>query len=263
MAFEVITISDEVWQKRVVEWMAATGKNLRSALDEEWPLLMKKVIQFTPPFKTAGAPGSSDLSVGRAAVRNDIEKTMRPFDPANIRSKRLQAVVEDRDFRAFNIIASRSKDSRLAGSVAAPFDPAFHLNARDARGRVKQKRKPVVMLGGDAARLQSYITSVQDRVGWAKSGWAAAFNLVKDPEGWSLPAYVEKQGTSGGLVIDERDAEDPSLTAINRTSWSIRKEEGERIKADALFSRIVSITSKIRTYMRLAAKEAGLDQKPA
>lgn len=257
----LVSIADDVWQKRLLEYIAATGKRLREGLDEEWPLLMKQVIRFTPPFKTAGQPGSSDLSVGRAAVRNDIEKTMRPFDPANIRSKRLKEVVEDRDFRAFNVIASRSKDSRLAGSVAAPFDPAFHLNARDYRGRVHQRRKPVVMLGSDAQRLEHYIKAVQDRVGWAKAGWAAAFNLVKDPEGWQLPSYVEKHGTAGGIVIDERDAENPAITGVNRTPWAERKDEGERIKADALYSRVVSITSKIRAFMRRAADDAGFTQK--
>lgn len=256
-----LSVADEVWQKKVKVWAIIVGKTMRQALDEEWPQLMKKVIQFTPPFKTAGQPGSSDLSVGRAAVRNDIEFTMRPFDPQAIRTPGLRRVVEERDYAGYNVIASRSRDPRMAGSRAAPFDPAFHLSQRDGRGRVHPRGRPLVMIGSDAKLLKRYVVAVQDRVGWARSGWAAAYNLVKDPDGWQLPNYVAKQGTSGGAVIDDRDAEDPSITAINRTPWASRKDEGERIEADARASRIVAINSKVSTFLRLSAKDAGFNTR--
>jgi hypothetical protein len=68
-----------------------------------------------------------------------------------------------------------------------------------------------------------------------------------------------KQGTSGGDVIDDLSNEkNPSLTAINRTPWAVRKDEGDRILADARASRINAITSKIKTKLRLAAKAAKL-----
>jgi hypothetical protein len=214
-----VSISVEVWEKKLALYMAATGKNMREALYEEWPLLMRKIMDFTPPFKSGGRRGASDLSVGRAAVARDIYKTMRPFDPAQIRTKQLQRAVSTRDVAAFNIIASRSK-GRMKGDTAIAFSPQVHLSQRNARGRVTGKDRKRVVLGTDAELLKKYVVEVQKRVGYAKSGWLKALLLV----GGEAPGYVMAKGTSGGDVIDDHANDDfPSFTAINRTPWRCGK----------------------------------------
>lgn len=264
----VISISSEVWQKRVIEYVAATGKNVVQALDEEWPLLIRKVIEFTPPFKTRAAVTStgasfsaSDYSVGRSAVASDIYKTMRPFDPGTVKTKGMERIIRMKDIAAFNIVAERSNKSPLmAGSQAIEFSPQVHLGQRNSRGRVTGRDRPKVVIGTDAVLLKRYVKSVQAHVGWARSGWAAAYNLVRAPDGYSLPNWVTRQGEGGGGVIDERGDENyPSITARNWTSWAVRKDEGERIKADAYASRITAIKAKIITYMRLSRKQAGFE----
>ncbi len=250
-----ISISTVVWEKKVAEYVAATGKTMREALNEEWPLLMRKVMDFTPPFKTKGKPGASDLSVGRAAVAFDIYKTMRPFDPKNIKSKRLKQIVENQEVTAFNAWAKNVKSGPMAGAKAVFFDRQIHLRQRNRRGRVTGRDRNVVVLGEGAALLKRYVKEVQGRVGYAKSGWLKALKLV----GGKAPGYVEKQGTVGGTVVDDRNNPDaPSITAINRTPWAVRKDEGERILADARASRINAIISKIKTKERLARKAAKL-----
>jgi hypothetical protein len=251
-----VTISTVVWQRKIAEYAAATGKNMREALNEEWPLLMRKIMDFTPPFKTKGKPGASDLSVGRAAVAFDIYKTMRPFDPKEIRSRSLAKIVREKNIAGFNAFAAKAKSPLLNGAKAVQFSPNVHLSQRDRRGRVRGRSRNQVVLGSDVKLLKRYVAEMQGRVGDAKAGWLPGLELV----GGKAPAYVSsKRGWGGGAVVDDRnDPESPSITAINRTSWAVRKDEGERIMADARASRINAIESKIKTKLRLAAQAAKL-----
>ncbi len=250
-----ISISTQLWQKKIAEYAARTGVAMTEALNEEFPLMLRKVMDFTPPFKAKGKPGASDLSVGRAAVAFDIYKTMRPFDPSNIKSKRLRQIVERRDIAGFNALAANSRNPLLQGATAVHFSPNEHLRQRDRRGRVTGRSRNRVVLGSDVALLKKYVEKVQSKVGYAKSGWLKALQTV----GGDAPAYVKRQGTNGGDVVDDRQHPDgPSITAINRTPWAVRKDEGERILADARLSRINAIMSKIRTKERLARKAAKL-----
>lgn len=248
-----IEFNIEVWSEKLAKLTAATGQTMREALYEEWPLLIRKIMDFTPPFRAGGS--SSDLSVGRAAVNRDIRKTMRPFEPA-ARNKSLAKVIATRNVAAFNVIASRVKNGPMAGARAVAFSPTVHTSQRNSRGRVNGGTGNVV-LGSDSALLRKYITEVQSRVGYAKSGWLKALLLT----GGDAPSYVARHGTGGGEVIDNHaDEENPNVIAINRTPWAVRKDEGQRIIRDAYASRANALTSKIRTKIRLAAQEkAGFD----
>lgn len=248
-----VSISDAGWVKWLAGFTIATGKNFREALYEEWPLLMRKVMDFTPPFKVRNAPSTTDLSVGRGAVAKDVYKVMRPFDPKEIRTPMLRRIVERRDVVAFNAMAARSASPYLQDVEALPFSPELHIAARNARGRVPGKPRGIVVLGTDADALKKYVKLVQGHVGWAKSGWLKALLLV----GGQAPGYVANKGTGGGDVIDDHANEDePSITAINRTPWAVRKDEGERILSDAKASRIESIIAKTKNAVLRSVQEA-------
>jgi hypothetical protein len=254
-----VSISDRVWEKWLAAFMIAASRNWREALYEEWPLLMRKVMDFTPPFKTrnlyasSSAAHASDLSVGRKATAFDIYKTMRPFDPKNVRSPALRKIIDSRDLVAFNAIAARSKSPYLAGAEAVAFSPEIHKALRNARGRVPGRDRHNVVLGTDARALNAYVKREQGFVGVAKSGWLKAMNLV----GGDAPNYVTKQGTSLGDVIDDHaNEENPSITAINRTPWAVRKDEGERILSDAKASRVDAIIAKVKASIFRADQEA-------
>jgi hypothetical protein len=176
---------------------------------------------------------------------------MRPFNPA-ARDPRLEKIVTQQNIDAYNVIAARSKNPDMHGTKAVHFNAALHLTARDRRGRVKGDRRQVV-LGSDVGLLKNYVQKVQNQVGFAKSGWLKAMLLV----GGTAPAYVTKHGTGGGDVLDNHaDEENPSITAINRTPWAVRQDEGQRILADARASRVEAIISKVRTRARLADQQA-------
>lgn len=288
----VVSISEDVALRRLAVYADVTGKNLRQALYEEWPYLMRKIIDFTPPFavKKSRGPGAefatsaSDLSVGRRATERDIYKTMRPFWPDGPSAVRkaalakgrasqirgfstgeggpgetaLERAVRTKDFSLFNLLASRVKSGPMRGAIAIPFSKETHRGQRNRRGRVMREKGNFVVLGSDAKLLQAYVKTELSYVGFAKSGWTKALFLV----GGDAPAYVTKHGTGGGDVIDDHANEDsPSITAINWTPWASRAE-GDRVSSDAYYSRIESITTKIKVALRLAAEAAEINAEP-
>jgi hypothetical protein len=159
---------------------------------------------------------------------------------------------------------SRPSTSLPANSKSSTDSPASRRSRsirvcicgpRNARGRVPGRDpQPRSLLGSDVALLNKYV-SRGARPGRLrkKSGWLKALQLV----GGDAPAYVTKQGTGGGEVIDDHANEDnPSITAINRTPWAVRKDEGGRILADAKASRINAIITKTRLAAIRADEEA-------
>ena len=260
------SVATDVWEKRLAQYQQALGVNIGEMMDEEWPFLIHKIIDFTPPFKTkpaisaAGSGfGQSDYSVGRKAVMGDIHKVMRPFDPT-ARTAGLAKIEQKRDIEAFNIVAARSSNAYMQSARAIAFDPLVHTSARNARGRVTGPDRNQVVLGSDVALMNAYVKKVQGAVGFAKSGWIAAYNLVRAPDGWLPPNWVTKQGGAGGGVIDERANPDaPSVTARNWTAWAVRKDEAEQITANAYASRINSIKLKIQAKLKLARQQAELN----
>lgn len=255
-----VEYATEVWSRKLSAYIAAMGNTLIEGLDEEWPLLMRQVINYTPPFQSGGAAGASDYSVGRAAVARDVYKTMVPFDPAEVRSKALADVIRKKDYTAFNIVAERAS-GRMKGAYAVAFDPTIHTRQRNpTTGRVEGKTTPFTMIGSDASLLNKYVRDQQSHVGYARSGWAAAYNLVRDPEGYSLPQWVTKHGEQAGGVIDDRgNVDEPSITGRNWSPWAARPGETERITSAAYGQRALLIVAKMATKARLAATQAEIE----
>lgn len=245
---DVITIDDAVWRQKLAKYVANIGGGMIEALNEEWPQLMDLVVRLTPP---------NSLSQGRKAVARDIYRTMRPFDPRG-KTEGIREIVAKKDTAAYNLVAARITSGPMAGTTAVHFSPEYHKQARNRYGRVGRDMKRVV-LGSDVPILKRYVRQVQDRVGFAKAGWLAALRLVG---GKVAPAWVERHGAAGaGAVVDDRNNPDnPSITAINRTPWAVRKDEGQRIISDAMDSRARAIDSKIATKLRLARQNAGFDR---
>lgn len=241
-----VDINDAEWAKKLAAYATIFPQKMHEALAEEMPLLVEVIMKLTPP---------KSLAQGRQAVGSDIQKIMRPFDPAAIRSKSLAKIVSKKDVEAFSIVAANVKSGPMAHARAIPFSEQAHTSQRDRRGRVQGRDRNQVVLGSDVSLLKRYIKSVKDRVGYAKSGWLAALYLVG---GKTAPSWVTRHGQAGGAVIDTR-GEDMSITAINRTPWAVRKDEAQRIISDAKSSRAVSIERKIITKLRLARQEAKLN----
>lgn len=243
-----IEIDTSVWNRNLAAYSKTVGQGMRESLYQEWPLLMEKIIAFTPP-KTLGQ--------GRAATSGDLEKTMRPFNPAMLRSKGMKRIVDEMDVHAFNIVAQRVKSGPMKGAQAVTFSPEQHTSKRNARGKVGQNYNHVI-LGENNKMLTKYKTALLGRVGWAKAGWLKAYYAVG---GNRVQSFVSRHGMGSGDVIDDHaNEENPSITAINRTPWAARRDEGSRIIRDAINSRAEAIRSKIITALRLAKEQAGFSK---
>jgi hypothetical protein len=219
----------------------------RDFLTPQMRLLLEKIIAFTPPKTTAQ---------GGAAVRRDLNRALQPFAVDEFRAPSLKKIVEKRDYDAFAAFAVRSGNPALVGAKAAPFNPLLHTSRRDRRGRVTGRGLPTYVLGrADRGALRKYLKRKVSHVGIAASGWLAALHLLGGRES----AWVERHGTRFGAVIDDRaNPTRPGVTAINRTPWASRRDEGQRIIASAMRSRVAPMRTFLRKQVELAAQKIGL-----
>jgi hypothetical protein len=74
------------------------------------------------------------------------------------------------DKRASWDAAAKFFQGSLRGTHARAFDPAYHEQNRNRRGRVGKVAESVT-LGQEAKKARAYIKQVQNRVGWARAGW--------------------------------------------------------------------------------------------
>ena len=240
----LVSINTAIWSQKIVEFAKIKGITVADAIREEFRFTLKRVIRLTPP---------DTRKQGEGAVKRDIRRAMRSFEPSNYRSESLRKVVLNRDVAAFNIIAARVKSGPMAGVTAVRMTTDVHMKARDRRGRVTKDLKQVV-LGRDSVLLQKYIAENVGWVGVAKAGWLPAYEATggDDAQGWI------SRHRPAGAVIDKLAETSPSITAINRTPWAVRKDEGQRIIANAFTSRAKDIATKIKAAIRLAKEKAQL-----
>jgi hypothetical protein len=221
-----------------------TKRNTSEFVTEQFRLLLEQISAFTPP---------KNLAQGRLRVAMDILKVMRPFDVDQVRDKRLKEIVQSGDKAAF--IGYAKGVGKGDKWVPVDFDSALHKAARDRSGRVRRSGKNAKFVLGakGESQLRKYIASEQTKVGIARNGWSPAIRAV----GGKVPNWVSRHGPGFGAVIDQRNAENPALTAINRTPWAIRRDEGERIIREAMKSRTTRLESALRKQIELAAKQSG------
>lgn len=243
-----LALSADKFHDQLREFLRVTRRLGQDFLTPQMRLLLQVIVRFTPP---------KNKKQGEGAVVRDIAKTVQPFAVDEFRNPALAAIVEEGDFQAFEVFSRRVSNDKLRNVQAAPFSPTLHSSRRDRRGRIASKRsRPTFVLGrADRAELAKYIKRKRSNVGIAKSGWLAATQLL----GGSVPAWVSRHGTAYGSVIDERnDQYAPGVTAINRTPWAQNREEGNRIIASAMRSRINSMSTDLSRRIRDEARRIGL-----
>ena len=240
-----LQIESTRWRMQAQKMIATLGVDQRTFLRDQFRLLLDQIGKFTPP---------NFLAQGRKRVKADIAKIAQPFDDAKFHSKRLAEIIRTGDHRAFAAFAIRAKKDWPL--VRTSHLPSLHAAARDNRGRVRRSVKPPFIIGrADATAFRRYVAAKQSKVGLARSGWAPALLAV----GGTVPDWVARHGLAHGAVEDRTsDPTNPTLTARNRTPWASRRDEGERILANALASRRRAMETNLRALVRAAAQKSGL-----
>lgn len=224
----------------------AMGKDL---LTPQMRLLLEHIIKLTPPKNAAQ---------GRAATTRDIHRAVKPFSIHQYRDKRLESIIQKRDYTAFNrYFANIRGYSPMKNATADKWTPELHSRARDNRGRVQSDKRRFVIGRSDLAEFRRYLKKKVANVGLGASGWLAALHLLGGRES----GFVERHGTSGGAYRDNRAHPTmPSVAAINRTPWARRRDEGGRIIANALRGRVGPMRTHLKKLVELAGKRSGLSR---
>lgn len=243
-----ISIVQKKWDAQFRQ-LVAFGRSLgKDFVTPQFRLWLEAIIRLTPP---------KSKSQGTMAVRRDIYRAVQPFNVSDFRNKRLEKIVRQRDYAAFDAFARNIRgNDKLKNVRGAPFDPRLHQDKRDNRGRVRSEAKPWFLLGrADRGALRKYLRKKTGNVGIAAAGWLRALHLLGGRES----QFVERHGEGFGSVIDDRaNVTNPSVTAINRTPWARRKDEAQRIITNAQAGRIGAMRTHLRKLLEATARKADM-----
>lgn len=248
----IIELDASRWGVQVATLQRRLGLEQRELLTDQSRLFLQQVISLTPP-KT--------LQQGRARTGQDIAKVVKPFNTTAFKNKRLEEIVNQRDYRSFERFMQFVNNSALKGATAGPFSAAAdtHRQLRNHRGGVGGRdRKHFVIGRSEVAALKKYTKRKLSHVGLAKSGWLLALWTV----GGSAPSWIEKQLQRGqGGVHNALHEADPYIVAENKTPWAENRDEGLRIVRTALTYRVKAMETFLKRALERAAVSAGIDVK--
>jgi hypothetical protein len=179
-------------------------------IKEETKALVRNIMQLTPP-KT--------YAQGRAAVASDMRKIAIPMNDEfttgdlglegeNSWKARMKEAVAARDHVAIEALMRNSKHRFWRGRSVVQSQgnlAQLHRGNRSPRGRTYSLRN--VAYGGD---WKAHVKTVQERVGWAKSGWVA----MADKVGLRTPGWLRRlAGISGSAQA--QFGTNPGVYAVN------------------------------------------------
>lgn len=170
-------------------------------------LLIKQALKFTPPVKQSAG---SDRKQGEAAVARDIRRAMRVPMADEWKNERVKKLIEANDREGFQAFIKNVP--KLKSWKVEAFSPSLHRRARKSRGRVQGSQRVFVM---EAAKVAQYISTVQRRVGYMRSGWLLSAQVaalsVKTP-------WIKRHSSTKGVGISQlANRLTPSITIGNRT----------------------------------------------
>jgi hypothetical protein len=203
-------------------------------------LLGLRLVQFTPPKTRAQ---------GRAAVKRDIQRAVRPLRPAGFRSPEIRRLIRQRDYDGLQSIFERSR-GELKNVRVVRFSSDLHTQARDRRGRVAKDQRQVTP---DADELRDYIRTVQAHVGRGKGGWAAG---VLDLGG-KVSRWIAEHRDAGRFEDHADQIVNAYIRLENKSEWASGGDD-DRIVPEAIRSRTRAIRDAIAHAQREALSHARL-----
>jgi hypothetical protein len=195
------------------------GRSLESLVKQEARGLAVELARNTRPF------GFSEKARqrGEKAVVGDINRVFAlPSDAfTEIRKSdsaaadRFWANIQNRRFaRAEQTLkASTSQWNTLS---VGRLDPSLHQHARTGYGNVSKRQKPLQVVTSPKA-LDSYITKVMKRVGFAKGSWINAAKAIGGRVRGAAQWATRHRQAPGTATV--RTGDKPAVTLINRLDY--------------------------------------------
>lgn len=192
--------------------VANLNANGRELLKEEMRLLLRDILQFTPPTRS---PKSDDVKQtarqrGQTAIENDMRRVAAPLFWKEIQIPELAEAVYRRDIPRIQAIIKNIpafKNRTIYTSVADL--QAAHMRRRNRYGRVRGKADAVAF-GSDWTK---YTRTLKQRVGWTRAGWWKAAQALGVP----LPKWVARHTSYAPSGYFAPRPSEMAITAINRS----------------------------------------------
>ncbi len=207
-------------------------KSNKQLVDQQSRLLVRDMVNFTPPMKGKKAEGEksinnpTDKQQGEIAVERDLRRMFQPLDSIQAVQKSVALRLNNAFERYYNARDWDSLSKILNESGILPFRPKIiqeptkelHNKFRDKRGRVSKKvANPWLVV--NARSLETFIKAKKKLVGLAKSGWVKSLRGLKI----GVPAWINKGGKGSFSQAGTRDTF--SITMANAVGYVSKYHE--------------------------------------
>lgn len=231
--------------KAIATYAVAAGKELSAVLKDEARLLVKEVINLTPPAG-GGVIGNAAKKRGEAAVERDIGGL---FVGKRLKGRREIKKVFGRTPKKKIFV----KTKELHPDVRAIYD------ARSAKDRfqghfITRGQKAAFYV--DAAKLTALRVAQKKKVGKLASGWVPALKAL-DSSGQSWVERHLATGTRGTAHLDKSDELNPNFEATATVKGEIAYELQRRLKS-AVAIRRNKMLRRLPYVLAAVAKKANL-----
>jgi hypothetical protein len=139
--------------------------------------------------------------------------------------------------------------------IGKALDPSLHRGARDRRGRISEKQRPLQIVS--PGQLKGYTNQEVGKVGLGKSGWAICAKILGGTRG--IPQWVTRHNKiSSGTVIEDRNPTHPTITLRNELSYAEQilseadKAEAVQIGMERLAKALITEEYKLARQHALA-----------
>lgn len=230
----------------IAQYAVAAGKELSAVLKDESRLLVKEVINLTPPAG-GGVIGAAAKRRGEAAVARDIGGL---FVGKRLKGRREIKKVFGRTPKKRTFVKTRE----LHPDVRAIYE------VRSAKDRFQGKfitRGQKTAFYVDNSKLVALRTAQKKKVGKLASGWVPALKAL-DASGASWVERHLASGTRGTAHLDKSDELTPSFEAAMDVKGEIAYELQRRLKA-AVEIRRNKMLRRLPHVMAAVAKKAGFE----
>ena len=214
-----------------------TDKGASQIFREEFVLLLKTLIKFTPPTKKSNALKSID---------SDLRKLFRAAQKMEFREQWLQDLTKANKTNELAKALNRVDGKHRVFLAEAPSD-ARHKRNRNKRGRIV--KNPAVQVITKAADYNKFARKKKQTVGKAKAGWIPTSGVLSVKQ----PAWLTKQKSGKYTWVKTSTGLTQSIT--NTVNYISALDSKINIVDKALKIREKAIMTRLKKAARIAARK--------
>lgn len=221
-----LTINIKPWadQIRRLDKRMAT-KTYPQLFRQQGKLFVQDLQLATPPFdkSTINGPLNAQRKIGEKAVERDVKRLFRPLPKADTITQG-----DKREARTMRTYVRLSKWKELStilnrlgvrnSQVIPEATEAIHNKHRNEKGRIPKKINPIIVV--KSRSISVLVRTLKGHVGKLKAGWNKAALHFRA----SVPNWILKHSTPGGVFDLSKDKDNPSITVSNASEFGPKVE---------------------------------------